>query len=243
MPTILCPGCGKTHFADEAHAGRQFQCHTCGRLVAIALPLHPLPGLPHPEPGGRRIRVAGLVLMVIAGAAAWGLWGVTRSSRDEAVPPRLVRGPVPFPASADFDQIIPANGATIRFTPGKSIVADARINGATWVRLLVDTGADMTTISLKALTAAGVSMHNAVSHPLVGATGLTKVQAVVVDLLEVQDAAIRGLTVDAFQITHLPEGIDGLLGRDFLDRFDLIIDRASSTATIRPARTLPDASP
>jgi Aspartyl protease len=243
MPTILCPGCGKTHFADEAHAGRQFQCHTCGRLIAIALPLHPPPSLPPTEARRRKIRGAGLVLLVIAGAAAWGLWGVTRSGRDGAVPPSFVPDPVPLPASVDGDQVIPANGATIRFTPGKSIIADARINGATWVRLLVDTGADMTTISLKVLTAAGVPMHNAVSHPLVGATGLTQVQAVVLDSLEVQDARVRGLTVDVFQIAHLPEGIDGLLGRDFLDRFDLIIDRARSTATIRPARTLTDSSP
>ena len=241
MPTILCPGCGKTHFADEAHAGRQFQCHTCGRLIAIALPLHPLPSLPHTEARRRKIRVAGLVSMVIVGAA-WGLWGVTGSGRDGAVPPNFVPGPM-LPAFVDGDQVVPANGATIRFTPGKSIIADARINGATWVRLLVDTGADMTTISLKVLIAAGVSMHNAVSHPLVGATGLTQVQAVVVDSLEVQDARVRGLTVDAFQIAHLPEGIDGLLGRDFLDRFDLIIDRARSTATIRPARTLTDSAP
>jgi ribosomal protein S27E len=35
MPTIPCPGCGKNHFADATHAGRQFHCHTCSRLITI----------------------------------------------------------------------------------------------------------------------------------------------------------------------------------------------------------------
>ncbi|MBI4637785.1 MAG: aspartyl protease family protein [Candidatus Rokubacteria bacterium] len=169
-----------------------------------------------------------------------GLDSVPERYRSQAVPLgfRNAPAPSPAPATAPPGPGAPsgpkgAGGTTIQFKPGDRIMADARINGTTSVRLLLDTGADRTLISPRALTAAGVSLtRGTVPAQIVGATGTAEAQGVVVDSLEVGDARVGRLGVVAHDLDQ--SGIDGLLGRDFLEQFKVTIDSAAGVVTIAP---------
>jgi aspartyl protease/uncharacterized protein DUF4124 len=122
--------------------------------------------------------------------------------------------------------------ATIRFTPGERIMVEATINGRSSVRLLLDTGADRTLIAPRALDDAGVSMRGAIKGAIVGVTGRADAHGVTVDSLEVQDARVSGMLVIAYDMKS--PGVDGLLGRDFLEHFNVNIDSVTGVVTIGP---------
>jgi hypothetical protein len=124
-------------------------------------------------------------------------------------------------------------GTTIRYTPGQPIMVDVRINGSAPARLLLDTGADRTLISPRALAAAGVSLTRPFAQgQIVGVTGTDRVSFVLIDSLEVGDARVNRLPVAAYETAQLPG--DGLLGRDFLGRFTVNIDSDRGVVTISP---------
>ena len=160
-----------------------------------------------------------------------GLYGIPERYRSRAVPIGLTNSP-PAPPGRDAAAGAQAAGAMVRFTPGERIMVDAKLNGRTTVRLLLDTGADRTLISPKVLGDAGVSMLGAASGPIVGVTGQAEAQAAAVDSLEIQEARVTKMPVIAFEMNR--PGVDGLLGRDFLDHFHVTIDSAAGTVTIRP---------
>jgi predicted aspartyl protease len=122
--------------------------------------------------------------------------------------------------------------ARIRFTPGKPIMVSARINGGGSVDLLLDTGADVTVINPWALTALGVSNRSALRGGLRGITGKADVLVVLVDSIEVSGARAGPMRVVSHD-TGLGQG-DGLLGRDFLDRFTFTIDNEAGIVTLSP---------
>src|SRR4029450_3333891 len=72
--------------------------------------------------------------------------------RSRATPLGLRNEPGPGPAAGAKATL----GGTIRFTPGQRIMVDVRINGSGGAQLMLDTGADRTLISHRALQAAGV---------------------------------------------------------------------------------------
>ena len=158
----------------------------------------------------------------------------------DTVPERYRAGATPLglrtgrpPAAPAPAQAAPAPGATIRYSPGRPIMADVRINGSTSARLIVDTGADRTMISPRALAAAGVSISRAVATGrIVGVTGSDQVPYVLVDSLEVAGMRVGRMPVAAYDATGM-EG-DGLLGRDVLDQFHVAIDSARGLVTLSP---------
>lgn len=162
-----------------------------------------------------------------------GLESVPAQYRAVAVPLGMRNNP----ASADTPPTAEKTGAggttTIRYTPGQRIIVDAKINGGTATRLLLDTGADTTLISPLVLSAAGASLiRGGTAARIVGVTGGSDVQRVAVDSLEVGEARVSGLQVVAHDMGQ--PGIDGLLGRDFLDRFKVTIDSTTGVLTIVP---------
>jgi hypothetical protein len=161
-----------------------------------------------------------------------GLHGVPERYRAKAVLLGYRNSPPPPPGSQPATSSAVTGGATIRFNPGERIMVDAKLNGRGSVRLLLDTGADRTLISPKALSGAGVSMLGAVSGPILGVTGQAEAQGVALDSLEIQDARVTRMPVIAYDMNR--PGFDGLLGRDFLERFHVTIDSAAGTVTIRP---------
>ena len=162
-----------------------------------------------------------------------GALGVPERYRSRATPIGLTNAPPAAPSREGAPATGAAvSGATIRFSPGDRIMVDAKINGRATVRLLLDTGADRTLISPKALGDAGVSMTSAAPGSISGVTGQADAQAVAVDSLEVQQARVAKMAVIAFEMNR--PGVDGLLGRDFLDQFHVTIDSAAGMVTIRP---------
>lgn len=128
-----------------------------------------------------------------------------------------------------------AGVTTIRYTPGSRILVDARVNGQHGVRLLLDTGADRTLISPRALVAAGVSLtRGGIRGSIAGVTGTADVQGVRIESLEVGEARVGPLLIISYDMSRT--SYDGLLGRDFLDRFEVVIDSSLGTVTLSPRK-------
>jgi predicted aspartyl protease len=166
-----------------------------------------------------------------------GIDSVPERFRPGAVPLDLRNTPAPSTPSGAATPARPAAGATtIRFSPGERIVVDGRLNGTTSVRLLVDTGADATTIAPRTLVAAGVSLtQGAVTGQIRGATGgVVDAVRVPVASLEIGEARVGPLQVIAHDVEG--SGVDGLLGRDVLDQFSVGIDSATGTLTLAPKK-------
>jgi predicted aspartyl protease len=112
-------------------------------------------------------------------------------------------------------------------------MVDVRINGSASARLLLDTGADRTLISPRALVAAGVSITRPVATgKMSGVTGTDRIDYVVLDSLEVGESRVSRLPIAVYEMS-LSRG-DGLLGRDFLDRFNVSIDAARGEVRLAP---------
>lgn len=196
---------------------------------------------------GRAILAAAIAALTAAPAAAqiyrWtddrgqphyseGLDSVPERHRATAVPLGFRSRAAP-PSTPSRGEAATAGVTTIRYTPGQPIVVDVRINGAATARLLLDTGADRTLISPRALAAAGVSLTRVVARgSMTGVTGTDRVDFVVVDSLEVGQARVGRMPVAAYEMPQGPG--DGLLGRDFLDRFQVTIDAAEGLVTLAP---------
>ena len=67
-----------------------------------------------------------------------------------------------------------------------------------------------------------------------GATGEAQVQSVPVESIEVGAAKVDRLVVISHDIDQ--SGVDGLLGRDFLDQFTVTIDNAQGVVTLSPKK-------
>ncbi len=135
---------------------------------------------------------------------------------------------VPVPAAPGS-----SSDTVIQFTPGKPIHLTARINGAASVRLILDTGADMTVITPRALVAAGVSTRTASAAGRIrGATGDAAVDAYDIESLQVGNAKVGKMLVVSHDVNFADT--DGLLGRDFLDQFKVTIDNAAGQVTLGP---------
>lgn len=162
-----------------------------------------------------------------------GIDSVPERHRGSAVLQGYRPAPPPQPRSEAVRPVSSGGPSTFSYTPGEPIVVIGRLNGSTSVRLLLDTGADRTLISPRALVAAGVSLtRGTVSGPLVGVTGTAEATAVVVQSLEIGEARVGPMLVIAFQMSEARH--DGLLGRDFLDRFHVSIDGTRGLVTLAP---------
>ena len=169
-----------------------------------------------------------------------GLDNVPPQYRASAVPLGLHNGPrgatsEPTTASRPVSSAgpsAPKGGAAIKYTPGHQIMVDAKINGTTNVRLLLDTGADGTMINPRALVAAGASLSRPVATSKVtGVAGSDTVNYVVIESLEIGEARVGRMRVASYDVAGAG---DGLLGRDFLDRFTLNIDSTNGIVTLSP---------
>lgn len=158
-----------------------------------------------------------------------GIDNVPQRYRSRAVqigPRNKPAEPEPAPVRAE---------AVIRFKPGRQIIVDARVNGSASCRLLLDTGAGHTLINPRVLRAAGVSLTRGTLSGK--ARGVAKdveidVQGVMVDSLEVGGARVTRLMVAAYDMDY--NEADGLLGMDFLGRFDVSIDTAAGIVKLAP---------
>jgi hypothetical protein len=127
---------------------------------------------------------------------------------------------------------VAGGAAQIRFTPGQPILVNARINETGSVRLLLDTGASVTTISPRVLAQLGVSSREALRGSIRGVTGTADALFVMVNSIDVNGAKAGPIRVVAHDV-ELGQG-EGLLGRDYLDRFIVNIDNQVGIVTLTP---------
>ena len=169
-----------------------------------------------------------------------GIDTVPEQFRKTAVPLELRNEPaapsVPAPPSGPAPAAGPAaSGARtiqIKFDKGHPVVAEATINGTTTAKLVVDTAAERTQIVPRVLTAAGVLPAKDPSGEIGAAGGTTSGPTV-----QIGSLAVGGLRVERFSVVAQDTGrenVDGLLGRDFLDRFQVVIDSDNGIATLSP---------
>jgi len=158
-----------------------------------------------------------------------GLDSVPERHRDGA---RVLSFPATPPEPRPAGPAAPSGAVQIRFTPGQPIWVSARINDAGSAQLMLDTGASVTTISPRALEQLGVSSRSALRGSIRGVTGSADALLVMVDSIEVAGARAGPIRVVAHD-SELGQG-DGLLGRDFLDRFTVNIDSAAGIVTLTP---------
>lgn len=129
--------------------------------------------------------------------------------------------------------LAPSAGATrIPFTPGSPILVSAKIDGNGPVTLILDTGADRTMVRPGALWRLGISTVNAPRAEIKGVTGTAQGELVRVTSLEVGEAKAGPLLIIAHD-ADLKQA-DGLLGRDFLERFTVTMDAKEGVVTLAP---------
>lgn len=126
----------------------------------------------------------------------------------------------------------PSGVTKIPFKPGSPIMVNAKINGGGPVTLMLDTGADTTVVNPLALWRLGISTWFAPRAEIRGATGTTSVDVVRVQSIEVGDAKAGPMVIIAHDIEF--KDADGLLGRDFLNHFNVNIDSAAGVVTLSP---------
>jgi hypothetical protein len=120
----------------------------------------------------------------------------------------------------------------IRYTPGRPIIAIVTLNGLTKARLILDTGADCSMVRPGVLAAAGVDLSRpAARGKVVGVAGEAKVSYFSVDFDVVGH---RARLPEVMAHAQANDNSDGLLGRDFLDRFKVVMDPAAGTVTLTP---------
>jgi len=149
--------------------------------------------------------------------------------------------PEPYRARARFvpaspmapPAVAPSAGITrIPFAPGSPILVSARINGAGPVTLILDTGADRTMLTPMALWRLGISTADAPRAEIKGVTGTAQGQLVQVASVEVGDARAGPFLIIAHD-ADLKQA-EGLLGRDFLERFTVTIDAKERVVILAP---------
>ncbi len=161
-----------------------------------------------------------------------GIDSVPDRYRSKAMPLGLKNAP-PAPAAPGAPGAKASGETAIRFIPGQRIIVDARINGNAEARLMLDTGADRTLISPRALQAAGVRLTGpSTTAEVTGAMGSGQMQFIVIDSLEVGEARVGRMPVGSGILP--PDVGDGLLGRDFLDQFNVNIDSGKGVVTLTP---------
>ena len=165
----------------------------------------------------------------------------------EAAPAAPSPGPAPdvaapvgraTPAPGGGVPPVPASvrgGARIPFTPGRPILVTVRVNGGLrTARLILDTGADRTLIHTRALAALGVDPSAGRAVSVTGVTGDDEGRAVVLESLEVGDARVAPFVVVAYDLRIQESAGDGLLGRDFLERFNMRVDMEGQVVILSP---------
>jgi Aspartyl protease len=165
----------------------------------------------------------------------------TRPPKAAAVPP-----PPPAPSSEKKPQnpylnhlnqekaSLPKPVGLIPYTPGRPIIAVVKLNGGrSTARLILDTGADSSMVKPELLAAAGVDLSRpAARGEASGITGKVQLSYFTVDF-EVAGHRARVTHVAAFS-RYVGHFADGLLGRDFLDRFKVVMDPADGIVMLAP---------
>ena len=106
---------------------------------------------------------------------------------------------------------------------GSHFLVNARINGSREIRLLLDTGASITSINRDVLTRLGIDTRSGRNISLHTAGGTVNARTAVITSFDIGGYSVRDIEVAALEFDEGPA--DGLLGMNFLDHFRYIIDQ------------------
>jgi hypothetical protein len=113
--------------------------------------------------------------------------------------------------------------APTRFDRSGRILAPVMINGQGPFRLIVDTGASHSTLSIELAQSLGLVPSDEYSLVLNGVTGTARVQGVLIDRLQAGDLAVKRTRMPVVQ-SELMAGADGVLGLAGLDENQVLVD-------------------
>lgn len=114
---------------------------------------------------------------------------------------------------------------------GRSVIVPVTLNGTLSAALLLDTGASMTMISHR--VANSLSLLTSRSGVLAGIGGTIRAKIARIDSVKVGAAEVTDLSVSIHDLSRNPT-IDGLLGMDFLGRFQVSVDPAKQLLVLVP---------
>ena len=112
-----------------------------------------------------------------------------------------------------------------------SIIVPVTFNRSLTANLLLDTGASMTMISRRIAT--GLSLYANRSRVFSGVGGAVTAQVARLDSIKVGDAEIGGIDVSIHDLSQGRQ-FEGLLGMDFLGRFQVSVDAAKQLLVLSP---------
>src|SRR5947207_3209170 len=127
-----------------------------------------------------------------------------------------------------------AGADRIAFQPGSRLgIVRATLNRTREARLLVDSGAERTTISVALARSLGIDLtHPLRRAPLYGVGQTTPIPIVRVTHVRVGASEASGLEVSVYDLPPLFQ-VDGLLGVDFLRRFRVTFEFDTGTLVLR----------
>jgi predicted aspartyl protease len=117
----------------------------------------------------------------------------------------------------------PLFAAPTRLDRSGRILAPVMINGQGPFRLIVDTGASHSTLSIELAQTLGLVPSDDYALVLNGVTGTARVQGVLVDRLQAGDVAVKRTRMPVVQ-SALMAGADGVLGLAGLDENHVLVD-------------------
>ncbi len=191
---------------------------------------------------GLGIAAACLLVTLLGGPtpAAAELWkwtdveDVVRYTNDPAVIPPAHRArarDIGSPRGRPEEPRVETLPNVIPFTAGGPIKTAVHLNGVP-LTLILDTGADRTVISPAAVARAGLDVERGAAVQILGVTGSAAAREIAVSRLDVVGTQVGPVTVIVHDVGVAE--VDGLLGRDVLDRFTLTVDAAAGQAVLMP---------
>ncbi len=118
----------------------------------------------------------------------------------------------------------PGDVASLPFhmTNGQQIVLPVLINGSGPFNFLLDTGAQITTIDPTIAVQLKIATGGAAT---IAGTGFQESASMApVNLIEVGTHTVAGFRVLVYNLGNIRSGVVGILGEDFLEKFDVLID-------------------
>lgn len=194
----------------------------------------PSPLLPDPEPRQRPVPPRPNKAAALApGKATTPAPAVPTPPTSPSPPAGDSPGPVaqpepPAESPAAGDMKVPV------FRAGRSLLVHVRLNDARDVRLIVDTGADLTILSSSVANELGlVSSAEGRRVTLTTAGGSVQADLIRVPRVSVGSAEVTNMTAAVHDLPDAPGGADGLLGLSFLEKFLVTLDAQKGELSLR----------
>jgi clan AA aspartic protease (TIGR02281 family) len=142
--------------------------------------------------------------------------------------------PAPVQPEPTAGALSPA-GVAVPSRAGRSLVVQAKLNGAREARLIVDTGADITVLSRAVAMDIGLLPSAVVATVTLNtAGGSVRADVFRVGTVSLGAAEARNVTAAVHDLPDAPAGVDGLLGLTYLDQFLVTVDARKGELHLKP---------